>query len=171
MPSSNLPRDNLIVLPLLRPARPDDLEAICRLEVACFEWDRFSRRQLAHLLSRAHASTWVVIDENGSVAGYGTVLFRRNSHNARLYSFCVHPSARGSGLGRGLAERLERDARERGMHRLTLEVRADNRAAIGLYRRLGFLPRRWMDDYYSDGCAAWQMDKSLEAKAALEVSS
>ncbi|WP_425193115.1 GNAT family N-acetyltransferase [Halomonas sp. GXIMD04776] len=150
------------MLPLLRPARSDDLDALCHLEVACFDWDRFSRRQLAHLLTRAHAVTWVAVDEHETPIGYGTLLFRRNSRSARLYSFCVHSSARGSGIGRGLVERLEKEARERGMHKLVLEVRADNRAAMGLYRRMGFLPRRWLDDYYSDGCAAWQMDKQLQ---------
>lgn len=147
--------------PTLRPARSDDLDALCRLEQECFDGDRFSRRQLAHLLTRANAITWVAVAESGALHGYGTLLFRRNSRNARLYSFCVHPAARGGGLGRRLLEWLEQEAVQRCMQRLTLEVRADNRVAMGLYRRMGFLPQRWLDDYYVDGCAAWQMDKPL----------
>jgi len=147
--------------PLLRDARPEDLEALCRLEQACFEGDRFSRRQLAHLLKRANAVTRVVADDRGELQGYGTLLFRRNSRTARLYSFCVHPALRGGGVGRRLLDALEAVAVDRGMQRLSLEVRADNRVAMGLYRRMGYLPRRWLDDYYVDGCAAWQMDKPL----------
>ncbi|GAA5179788.1 MULTISPECIES: GNAT family N-acetyltransferase [Halomonadaceae] len=145
----------------LRPACGADLDALCQLESISFEGDRFTRRQLAHLLNRAHAHTWVAVTEQGTLQGYGTLLFRRNSRSARLYSFCVHPEARGTGLGRRLLEALEGEALERGMQRLTLEVRADNRVAMGLYRRMGFLPRRWLEDYYVDGCAAWQMDKAL----------
>lgn len=158
------------MLPQLRPARPEDIDALCRLELDAFEGDRFNRRQLVHLLTRAHAVTWVAIDERDTLLGYGTLLFRRNSASARLYSFCVHPEARGEGIGRRLAERLEQEALERNRHKMILEVRADNRRAIGLYRRLGFLPRRWLENYYSDGCAAWQMDKVLEAGVSLQTS-
>ncbi len=145
----------------LRPACGNDLDALSRLESLSFEGDRFTRRQLAHLLNRAHALTWVADTTEGALLGYGTLLFRRNSRSARLYSFCVHPDARGTGLGRRLLETLEREALDRGMQRLTLEVRADNRVAMSLYRRMGFLPRCWLEDYYVDGCAAWQMDKTL----------
>lgn len=148
----------------LRLAKPSDLEALLRLEQACFDGDRFNRRQLAHLLTRAHAATWVVVGQHGSLLGYGTLLFRRNSRSARLYSFCVHPDARGGGLGSRLLARLEADAIARDRDRLTLEVRADNRVALGLYRRMGFGLLRWLDDYYADGCAAWQMEKRLAAR-------
>jgi len=154
--------------PLLRDARPEDLEALCRLEQACFAGDRFSRRQLSHLLKRANAVTRVVVDADGELQGYGTLLFRRNSRTARLYSFCVHPALRGGGVGRRLLDALEAVAVDRGMQRLSLEVRADNRVAMGLYRRMGYLPRRWLDDYYVDGCAAWQMDKPLGASTPAE---
>ncbi|MHB0777395.1 GNAT family N-acetyltransferase [Halomonas sp. WWR20] len=147
----------------LRPANATDLDALCQLEQECFDGDRFSRRQLAHLLTRAKACTLLAVDNaSASVLGYGTLLFRRNSQMARLYSFCVNPVARGGGLGRALLEALENEARARGINRVQLEVRADNRVAMGLYRRMGYLPLRWLDDYYADGCAAWQMEKRLE---------
>jgi len=154
----------------LRQARGQDLDALHRLEQGAFEGDRFTRRQLWHLLNRAHAETWVIErepegDAPGRLLGYGTLLFRHGSRRARLYSFCVHPEARGSGLGRHLLETLEAAARARGSERLGLEVRADNRVALGLYRRMGFRLERWLPDYYEDGCAGWQMVKELEAAA------
>ncbi|MCC5881071.1 MAG: GNAT family N-acetyltransferase [Halomonas sp.] len=152
----------------LRQARPQDLDALNRLEQVAFSGDRFSRRQLWHLLNRAHADT-LVADVDGRLMGYGTLLFRRGSRRARLYSFCVHPEARGGGLGRQLLEALERCAVSHGSEALALEVRADNRIALGLYRRLGFRLERWLDDYYEDGCAGWQMSKSLEAAEEASV--
>jgi ribosomal protein S18 acetylase RimI-like enzyme len=145
----------------LRQARPQDLDALYRLEQLAFSGDRFSRRQLWHLLNRAHAGNLLAEAENGRLLGYGTLLFRRGSRRARLYSFCVHPEARGSGLGRRLLEALERLAVDQGAEALGLEVRADNRIALGLYRRMGFRLERWLADYYEDGCAGWQMGKSL----------
>lgn len=144
----------------LRQAQPPDLDALCRLEQVAFSGDQFSRRQLWHLLNRAHAET-LVADDGERLMGYGTLLFRRGSRRARLYSFCVHPEARGSGLGRRLLEALERVAVRQDAEALGLEVRADNRVALGLYRRMGFRLERWLDDYYEDGCAGWQMSKSL----------
>ncbi|KAA0012553.1 GNAT family N-acetyltransferase [Billgrantia pellis] len=150
----------------LRQARPQDLDALYRLELVAFSGDRFSRRQLWHLLNRAHAVSWVAEDD-GRLLGYGTLLFRRGSARARLYSFCIHPEARGSGLGRRLLEALERRAAARGAQALGLEVRADNRIALGLYRRMGFRLERWLEAYYEDGCAGWQMVKPLDASASL----
>ncbi|MDI5921640.1 N-acetyltransferase [Halomonas sp. LR5S13] len=150
----------------LRQALGRDLDALYRLEQVAFTGDRFSRRQLWHLLNRAHALTLVA--ERGAsdgglprLLGYGTLLFRRGTRRARLYSFCVHPDARGSGLGRRLLEALEAEALARDAEVLGLEVRADNRVALGLYQRMGFRPERWLGDYYEDGCAGWQMAKPL----------
>lgn len=149
----------------LRRARSQDLDALYRLEQVAFSGDRFSRRQLWHLLNRAHAESLLAEAEDGRLLGYGTLLFRRGSHRVRLYSFCVHPEARGSGLGRRLLESLERLAAARGGQALGLEVRADNRVALGLYRRMGFRLERWLEDYYEDGCSGWQMSKPLAISA------
>ena len=54
-------------------------------------------------------------------------------------------------------------ARARGSKRLGLEVRADNRQALAIYRRMGFRLEGWLPEYYEDGCAAWKMVKNLEA--------
>ncbi|MBS9404337.1 GNAT family N-acetyltransferase [Halomonas sp. TRM85114] len=145
----------------LRQATSRDLDAIYRLEQLAFSGDRFSRRQLWHLLNRANAETRVAEDETGRLLGYATVLLRQNSRRARLYSFCVHPEARGSGLGRRLLEAVEAVARERGRDVLGLEVRVDNRVALGLYRRMGFRLEAWLEAYYEDGSAGWQMAKLL----------
>ncbi len=145
----------------LREAQAKDLDALVRLEEVAFEGDRFSRRQLWHLINRANAHVLLVETPERRLLGHGILLFRRSSQRVRLYSFCVHPEARGMGIGRQLLESLEQEARRRGGERLTLEVRADNRAALALYRRMGFSLQRWLEDYYEDGCAGWQMEKPL----------
>jgi len=57
-----------------------------------------------------------------------------------IHDLAVRPEARGLGIGRLLLARIEADARELGYCRVTLEVRADNARAQGLYRRMGFRP-------------------------------
>lgn len=146
---------------MLRPALPGDLDALYQLEHVCFDTECFNRRQLAHLLKGANAVTLVATTAQDELLGYGMLLFRRNSQRARLYSFGVRPSARGGGIGRRLLTALEAEAYRRGSALLALEVRVDNRVALGFYRRADFKLVCWLDDYYSDGCAAWQMEKRL----------
>lgn len=165
----------------LRPARLEDIEALLQLERRAFSGDRFKRRQLCYLLSRANAFSLVVdVDtqareqaepqtrpraeqhaECPTLLGYGMLLFRRGSAQARLYSLCVDPAARGQGLGAQLLVRLMDEARARSCQWLSLEVRADNQPALSMYERHGFRPTDWLSDYYEDGCTAWRMVCSL----------
>jgi len=61
-----------------------------------------------------------------------------------VHDVVVLPSHRGRGIAAQLFAEVEAIARERGACKLTLEVLSGNRAARGLYERLGF------DDYRLD---------------------
>ena len=60
-------------------------------------------------------------------AGYGFLGF-----------YIVVPEHRGQGLGRALMLQSLHGFRKAGMQRVSLEVTADNRPAVALYRSLGF---------------------------------
>ena len=55
-----------------------------------------------------------------------------------VHDLAVLPPWRGQGIGRRLLCAVEAEARARGYCKITLEVRADNGAAMALYRRLGY---------------------------------
>ncbi len=57
---------------------------------------------------------------------------------AHLLNLCVRPESQGKGLGRRVLLFLMDAARRQGADSLFLEVRPSNRAALALYRRLGF---------------------------------
>lgn len=151
----------------LRQALPSDLEQLDELEYDAVDDEPFSRRQLQHLLTRAHALTLVLEDtqhalhHEQSLLGYGMLLFRQGSVSARLYSFALHPCIRRKGQGRRLLTALEDHAAQRQCRRMVLEVRADNRAALSLYRASGYRALKWVDQFYHDGCAAYRMSKPL----------
>jgi ribosomal protein S18 acetylase RimI-like enzyme len=66
----------------------------------------------------------------------------RGRHDALRHSgtlaIGVVPEYRGRGIGRELMERAIAAARKRRLTRIELTVRADNRAAIALYKGMGF---------------------------------
>lgn len=151
----------------IRPARPEDLDALEILEEACFDSDRMSRRQLRHLLTRAHASVLVAEDpgsgpETSRVMGDVILLFNRGTATARLYSIAVHPEARGLGVGGRLLEAAEKEAWERERAWLRAEVRKDNTASLRLFESHGYRRFGEYADYYADHTDAWRYEKPLD---------
>ena len=63
----------------------------------------------------------------------------------------VDPAYQRRGLGQWLLIQLLVDARQRGLHRATLEVRCSNQVAILLYQGLGFQVLGQRQRYYADG--------------------
>ena len=149
---------------MLRDARPDDLPALLALE-AQFPGDRLSARQFRHHL-RNPAASLRVLAEGGALLGYTLVLVRAGTRPARLYSIAVDRAQRGRGLGARLLRDAERRARRAGRTLLRLEVRADNPAAIGLYRAAGYLPIGRRAGYYEDGADALRFEKELSARSS-----
>jgi ribosomal protein S18 acetylase RimI-like enzyme len=55
-----------------------------------------------------------------------------------VHDLMVHPDRRGRGIGQTLLTAVAQAARESGCCKLTLEVRANNERAKGLYQKMGF---------------------------------
>lgn len=146
----------------IRRAEPADLDALIALEHRCFDGDRLSRRSFRRLLGRDTAA-YLIAETEGAPAGYALLLFRRETALARLYSIAVDPERRGTGVGAALLGAAETAAFERDRIYLRLEVRADNHAAIALYRRLGYGRIGRYPDYYDDHTDALRFEKRLIA--------
>lgn len=144
----------------IRPATIDDLDEILRLENASFKGDRLARRSLRHLLTRARAFT-LVEEAGGRLLGYVTVLLRRGTSLARLYSIAVDPASRGHGVATALVRAAEAEALARGCVVMRLEVHQDNAASQRLFRNLGYKPFGIYVEYYDDAADAVRFDKHL----------
>lgn len=72
---------------------------------------------------------------------------------ASIQNVGVSPLHRGQGLGRALVSRCLAECRAAGLHRVGLEVTAENQAAVKLYRQLGFQVTRTM--YRTVDLSAW----------------
>jgi ribosomal protein S18 acetylase RimI-like enzyme len=145
---------------MVRTATVKDLDAFVRLEKAGFTSDQFDREQLRYLLDEANA-TGLIIEQAGQSCGAAIMAWRKNSQVGRLYSIVIDPIFQGRGLGRKLLQACEDMALARGCEHLSLEVRADNRRAIIMYRHHGYQMTQLLPGYYADGTDGLRMVKPL----------
>jgi hypothetical protein len=82
------------------------------------------------------AGTWLVKRNSDYVGGVQTVVM--NSRIGVIHNVGVVELARQKGIGSALLARAIESFKSSGFARVCLEVTADNRRAIHLYRRLGF---------------------------------
>ena len=117
----------------LRPMREDDLDVVLAIEQRAypFPWTRGIFRDCL----RADYPAWVLV-EDGLVIGYGVLSLAADE--AHVLNVCAAPEVQGRGHGRRLLRSLLQLARGRGAHRVFLEVRPSNAAAIALYHDEGF---------------------------------
>jgi ribosomal-protein-alanine N-acetyltransferase len=125
-----------------------DLEALARLERACFAeaWDRES---LAAWLEPPRGRAFVATAAEREPIGYA--LFLLAPAECELLRVAVSPSARRRGVARRLLASALDELAAAGHRRCHLEVRSGNSAAIALYRSLGFLAGAVRARYYADG--------------------
>jgi [ribosomal protein S18]-alanine N-acetyltransferase len=121
----------------LRPAGPDDLDAVMAIETASFPTDAWSRSSMAATVADRD-TTAIVATEADTIIGYAAVLAPPGASDADVLTIAVAEAARGRGAGRALLQRLLSAAAARGASRVFLEVRADNPVATALYASTGF---------------------------------
>ena len=146
----------------VRNARPDDAEAVARVNVASHRaayrgllqdvtLDALSvddktpawRARLAHPETPEHKG-WVV-EADGEIVGYAFAGPARDldtvtAGGIEIYGFYIHPDHWGKGAGRALMEAVLADFGARGYPFATLNVLEDNGPARRFYERLGW---RW----------------------------
>ena len=123
---------------------PEWVPQVAEMEALCF-CDPWSERSIASEVENP-LSLWLVAVQDGRAAGYvgsQTVL-----GEADMMNLAVDPNFRRQGIGEALVLQLVKELKSRGAYCLTLEVRASNEAAIGLYNKLGFAAVGRRRDYY-----------------------
>jgi len=91
----------------------------------------------------------LVLQRGGDVIG--TVMVGHDGHRGWVYYLAIAPAARRGGCGRILMDAAEAWVRARGIRKLQLMVRSENRSVIDFYRSAGYqhgdvvLMQRWLD--------------------------
>ena len=123
----------------------DHVEAVAAIEKECFGVDAWSVRSVSSELENQLA-LWLVAVEDGAVAGY--VGSQTVCNETDMMNVAVTADFRRRGIGEELVLALVEELKAMDSHSLTLEVRASNAPAIGLYEKLGFQQTGLRKDYY-----------------------
>lgn len=140
----------------IRPATPADRAAVLHLTERLGAFPVPPWRSAAEIGSADHHlllpaleappsdALLLVAELEGRVVGFVFAAEREDyfTHEvvAHVEDLALDAEAEGRGLARGLMEAVEAWARGRGRRRVSLNVWAQNRRAIGLYERLGYQP-------------------------------
>jgi ribosomal-protein-alanine N-acetyltransferase len=133
-------------VPVIRRARPDDLDAILGIERSSnpVPW---SRQLFAKELQRTEGALLVATD-GGEVVGFIACAGQGDSWH--ILNITVDRAHRRRGLGGLLVDGVISALDGRPYDRYTLEVRVSNDPAIRLYRTRGFVDCGVRPRYYSD---------------------
>lgn len=93
-------------------------------------------------------SIFLVAFSGSKIVGYGGLWLCIDE--AHITTLAVDVEHRRSGIGRSLMIQLLERAKDEGMTCSTLEVRASNQPAVGLYRDLGYVETARRRGYYPD---------------------
>ena len=119
--------------------------SIAAIEKECFGVDAWSEKSVASELTNP-LSYWLVAVEDGRVAGY--VGSQTVCGETDMMNVAVTAPFRRRSIGEKLVLQLVEDLKGLESHSLTLEVRASNAPAIGLYEKLGFVQTGLRKNYY-----------------------
>lgn len=84
------------------------------------------------------------------LAPQGFLVGRTAGPEAEVLTLCTDPAHRRTGCARGLMAAFEAAAQARGVEEVFLEVAEANTAARALYDALGYRPKGYRRDYYTD---------------------
>ena len=127
------------------PMTADHLDAVAALERICFS-DPWSRNLLAAELDNDLSAFLVALDGEGEVAGYAGLQVVLDE--GTVTNIAVRPDCRRRGVASQLLQVFLNFAQGNRLAFLTLEVRASNAPAIGLYEKHGFHQAGLRPGYY-----------------------
>lgn len=138
---------------IFAPMTLADVPTIGELELLCFPAPWAPETYRHELLNNRFGHYYVLRASPGArdlppIVAYGGYWLMGDE--VHIVTIASHPRCRRRGYGEHLLRCLIEDAQARGATMITLEVRAGNRAAQGLYAKLGFVEVGVRRGYYRD---------------------
>lgn len=118
----------------IRAMREQDVEAVAALEEQIFSMP-WSRQGFSDALNQ-EGTVFLVAEENERILGYVGMYLALDE--GEITNVAVAFESRQRGIGGQLIAELRKEAAQRGVERMVLEVRVSNENAIHLYEKNGF---------------------------------
>jgi len=146
---------------VVRDYRPEDFEALYRLDQSCYPPGiAYSRYALGEFLSLPGARAWVAEDD-GQLAAFIIVRHATRRHG-HIITLDVRVDRRRHGVGTALLTTAEDWLRGEGVTLVRLETAVDNPAAVAFWEKAGFQTVSRLAGYYLGRVDALRMEKVLE---------
>jgi ribosomal protein S18 acetylase RimI-like enzyme len=129
-------------------ALPSDLEGVQQLELEAYGDHAYSYVVLRQFLDMTGELFQVCRDANGNVIAYGVIARSINQDSGWFHSLVVSTAHQRKGIGTELSEKLLNKADSHSLKELFLTVEPDNKTAISLYKKLGFIDVKFEPHYY-----------------------
>lgn len=139
------------------PAGILDLNALRKLEHACFDIDAWSLFDLIAVLSWPEVIRFKAV-EGSQMIGFVAGETRHSHGEAWIATIAVDPRFQRRGIGRELLHACEAQFKSQ---KVKLTVRVSNQGAISLYEREGYRTTDIWRRYYKDGEDGLVMEKNL----------
>jgi ribosomal-protein-alanine N-acetyltransferase len=132
----------------IRPATPEDVNAILALERACDMAAHWSEAEYARIFEDDGVARVLFVADDGGVSGF--IVARTAGPDWEIENIAVEPARRGRGIGRELVDAVIAEAKAAHADAIALEVRESNSPARALYRHCGFSEIGRRPRYYSN---------------------
>jgi [ribosomal protein S18]-alanine N-acetyltransferase len=149
----------------IRNFRPDDFEALWRLDQECFPPGvSYSKQELRAYIRSRGTFTLVAVDcEKHGASGF---IVAHAGSTGHIITIDVSPQLRRERVGSRLLTAAEDRLRTAGAQTVALETAVDNLSALSFYKKHGYSVVRTWPRYYSNGVDALVMKKELQEEQA-----
>lgn len=120
-----------------------DLEQVCTIEKRVYKLP-WTDKIHAQCVESGYPS--LVLEQGGAIIGYA--IFNYLYDECHLMNIVTEPNFQGLGVASELIASMYERAKESGMVKVILEVRASNEVAIGFYHKQGFAEIGLRKGYY-----------------------
>lgn len=124
----------------------NDVDGVFSLECECFK-NQWSKQSIEEELNNELAYFFTACEDNKVIGYIGTHIILDECY---ITNIAVTAQSRKKGVGTGLLQCAEQNAKKKGASFITLEVRVSNEAAISLYKANGYEIEGMRKNFYDD---------------------
>lgn len=136
-----------------------NIESVYELEKLCFD-SPWTYKMFESEINNSRSVYLVAKDEQtDAIVGYIGVWLAVDF--ADITNVAVHPEYRKKGIAISLINEICRICKNYGIEQVGLEVNVNNKPAIALYKKLGFIVDSVRKKYYKNKDDAWLMSKKI----------